>query len=140
MRDQFFHELEYESTGQSPSLALVSLLALWRDAHLTDDREVLEAFRNALSEHVLSGGRRDFEPPELWMPHEDTTDHAPQFEGPLIHYRLFDIANEGHKWATHKLATGQSQPPVLPQVTTADASLRSLLATFGADKLVNERQ
>jgi hypothetical protein len=53
---------------------------------------------------------------------------------------FFDIAEEARQWVTRKLATGQSEPAVLPRVTSPDASLRSLLATFGAGKLVNERQ
>jgi hypothetical protein len=140
VREQLLHQLKGEATARSPSLALVAVLALWRDALLHGAQEALEAFRDALSEDVLSGGRCDFELPEVWMPHEDITDRPPRFEGPLIHSRLFDIANEAHQWVTRKLATGQSEPAVLPEVTTPDASLRSLFAAFGAEKLVNDRQ
>jgi hypothetical protein len=139
VREHLLQELEFEATAGSPSLALVAVVALWRDAHLRDDQGALEAFRDALSEHVLGKGRCDFELPERWMPREDTVDPQPRFDGPFIHCRLFDVANEAHQWVTRKLSTGQSEGAVLPQVTTPDASLRSLLAAFGAEKLVNER-
>jgi hypothetical protein len=93
-----------------------------------------------LDEHILDHGRRDFELPELWTPVEDPTDRAPQFEGPRIHWRLYDVAAEARKWATVWLESGEGPPAVLPPVVTPDADLRTLIATFGADSLVNERQ
>jgi hypothetical protein len=73
-------------------------------------------------------------------PHEEIVDPPPRLEGPFIHCRLFDVAYEAHQWAIRRLATGQPGSAVLPRVTTPNADLRSLLAAFGAKKLVNERQ
>jgi len=140
VRERLMHELEFEATARSPNLALVAIFALWRDTLLRDDQEALEAFRDALSEHVLADGRCDFKLPELWTPHEEIVDRTPRFEGPFIHCRVFDVANEAHQWAERKLANGQSEAAVLSRSTTPDANLRSLLAVFGAEKLVNERQ
>jgi hypothetical protein len=140
VREQLFHELKYEATASRPNLALMAIMALWRDAQLCSEAAALEAFRDALSEHVLKNGRCDFELPELWFPRDENVDRPPRFERPLIHCRVFDVASEAHRWASRKLAGGEEGPAVLPQVTTPDADLRSLLADYGMGKLVNQRQ
>lgn len=61
-------------------------------------------------------------------------------EGPRIHCRLFDVALETHRWLTTRLETGESSPPVLPPVNTPDHDLRSLIDTYRAENLVDERQ
>jgi hypothetical protein len=71
VREQLFHELQYEATASRPTLALMAIVALLRDAQLRSDPAALRAFRDALSEHVLKYGRRNFEPPELWFPHDE---------------------------------------------------------------------
>jgi hypothetical protein len=140
IREHLLHGLDLETNSDQPGIALLDVLALWRDVLVQDDRPALEAFRDALTEHVLDRGRRDFELPILWSPTDGIADVAPKFEGPRIHWRLFDIAREAHRWACKKLDTGESTPAVLTAVETPDADLRSLIAKYGAEKLVNERQ
>jgi hypothetical protein len=125
----------------SPGLGLITIIALWRDAHFCDDEQSLEAFRNALSERVLNGGRCDFELPLLWVPAEDIIEEDPpaDFDGPFVHARLFDVTNEAYLWVTERLATGRPVPASLPPVSTPDADLRSLIAAFRARSLVDER-
>jgi hypothetical protein len=138
VREHLLHGLQYEANSDQPGIALLDVIALWRDVLLQDDRQTLEVFRDALTEHVLDRGRRDFELPTLWSP--TASDRAPQFDGPRIHWRLFDVASEAYRWACKRLDTGEATPAVLPPVTTPDAHLRSLITTFGAEKLVDERQ
>jgi hypothetical protein len=140
VREHLLHGLHYEANSDQPGIALLDVIALWRDVLLQDDRQTLEEFRDALTEHVLDRGRRDFELPTMWSPTDNISEKAPQFEGPRIHWRLFDVASEAHRWVCKRLDTGESTPAVLPPVTTPDADLRTLITTFGAEKLVDERQ
>lgn len=139
VREHLLHELEFQAHSGQPGIALVTLLALWRDAILQDDPHVFESLRNALDEHVLGEGRCDSKLPTLWIPSEDTSDVAPRMDGPRIHWRLVEVTSETHRWLTVKLATGDSTPAVLPPVNTSDSNLRSLIDTCGAENLVDER-
>ncbi len=145
VREHLLHELRFNANSEQPGIALLAVLALWRDLLVQDDRPALKAFRDALAEDVIKKRRRCFELPILWSPRERIGDIAPKFEGPLIdglriHWRLFDVAKEAHRWACAKLGMGESVAAVLPPVTTPDADLRSLITTFGAERLVTERQ
>jgi hypothetical protein len=140
IREHLLHQLRYDAISSQPGIAIFAVLALWRDVLIRDDRQALETFQRALTEYVLDKGRCDFEPSTLWSPNNDISASAPRFEGPRIHWRLFDVASAAHRWSSTKLDTGESTPAVLPPVMTPDGNLRSLIATFGAEKLVNERQ
>jgi hypothetical protein len=140
VREHFLQQLRLQAYSKRPGFAILAVLALWRDLLVRDDRPALEAFRKALTNHVLDGGRREFEPPTLWSPSECVAYTPPQLEGPRIHWRLFDVAHEAHRWASKKLEVGEPVPVVLPSVTTPDADLRFLITTFGVEKLVDERQ
>lgn len=140
LREHLLQALRSDATSDQPGIALLVVVALWRDVLVRDDRQALEAFRDALAEHVLDGGRRDFELPILWSHTDNTGETAPRFRGPGIHWRLFDVAEGAHRWACNKLDTGESAVPVLPPVTTPDADLRSLIRRFGAVQLIDERR
>ena len=140
VREHLLHQLRFDASSSQPGIAIFAVLALWRDVLIRDDRQALETFQHALTEHVLDRGRRDFEPPILWSSSSGIFESAPRFEGPRIHWRLFDVASAAHRWSSTKLDTGVSTPAVLPPVMTPDGDLRSLITTFGAEKLVNERQ
>jgi hypothetical protein len=140
VREHLLHELEWQANSDQPGIALVAVLALWRDAILQDDLQVFESLRDALDEHVLSEGRCDFELPTLWTPSEVSGDVAPRMHGPRIHWRLFDVTFETHRWLTAKLTTGESSPAALPPVSSPQTDLRSLIDTYGAQNLVDERQ
>jgi hypothetical protein len=87
VREYFLSTLQDVGLDASPGLMLVAIIALWRDAHFRDDEQTLEAFRDALSERVLNGGRCDFELPSLWVPAEAIIDADPpeEFSGPFVH-------------------------------------------------------
>ncbi len=139
VREELFGRFHSAAMLSQPGIALLAVLALWRDVLVRDDRATLERFRDALEKHVIDQGRRDFELPALWSPSGSSGDPAPRFEGPRIHWRLFDVARAALRWARTKLETGEPLPAVLPPVTTPDAELRSLITTFGAERLVDER-
>lgn len=140
VREQLFHELEFEATASSPYLALLALFALWRDAQVCGDGVLLTVFHDALFEYVLKHGRCEFKPPELWAPRDETEERPPRLEGPYIHCRVFDVALEAQRWAGRKLTGGEEGPAVLPAVTTPDADLRWLVAAHGVERLVNQRR
>ena len=140
VREHLFRQLDNEATASHPGIALLTVVTLWRDVQLRSDPQALEAFCAALDKHILDGGRRNFELPELFTATEGVTDRVPQFDGPRIHWRLFDVAAEARRWVTVRLQSGEGPPAVLPPVATPDADLRTLIATYGAERLVDERQ
>jgi len=140
VREHLIRRLPLEATSDQPGMALVAVLALWRDVIVQDDPQTVREFRDVLAEHVLSEGRREFVLPTPWSPNEDDAGRAPQLEGPRIHWRLFDVADEAYRWACKKLEAGESEPPTLPSVSTPDADLRWLIDTAGAKSFVDERE
>jgi hypothetical protein len=140
IRERLLYELDLEATSAEPGIALLCVLALWRDCFAQRDQSALETFRVALTEHVLIRGRREFELPRLWSPNDGVVEVAPNFGGRQTHWRLFDVAQEAHRWTCATLEKGESALAVLPPVATPDGDLRTLISEFGAEKLVNERQ
>jgi hypothetical protein len=138
MRLQLCRELKMSGTLEEPRLALLTIVALWRDAIVSETHERAEALRDAVRERILDHGRRDFEIDELWDPAEIGKDRPPRFDQPLVHWRVYDVAVAASRWAEAP-ANGDTAKPILPPVTTPDSHLWAMIENQGARSLVDER-
>jgi hypothetical protein len=137
-RRRLRQELEMSGTLAEPRLALLTVLALWRDAIIMDTQESTEAFRGALQERILDHGRRDFETDELWDPAEIGKERPPRFDQPLVHWRVYDVALAASRW-TEAPTRDDTAKPSLPPVVTPDSDLWGMIEKQGARSLVDER-
>jgi hypothetical protein len=139
VRLQLRRELKMSGTLEEPRLALLAILALWRDAIASDTPESAKALRDALRERILDHGRRDFQIDELWDPAEIGQDRPPRFDQALVHWRVYDVALAASRWAEGP-ASGDTAKPILPPVTTPDSDLLAMIENQGGRSLVDERE
>jgi hypothetical protein len=139
VRLQLRRELKMSGTLEEPRLAVLSILALWRDAIASDTAESTDALRDTLRERILDHGRRDFQIDELWDPEEIAQDRPPRFGQALVHWRVYDVALAASRWAEGP-ASGDTAKPVLPPVITPDSDLLAMIENQGGQSLVDERE
>lgn len=139
LRCQMFNELKISVTLSEPRLAILAILALWRDAILGCTPERAEALRSVLQEQILDHGRRSFELDEPWDSGTPRKDRAPRFNQPLVHWRVYDVALAATKWISESVVDRRATKPVLPAVLTCDRGLLELIHHQGARALVDER-
>ncbi|MFI5036673.1 MAG: hypothetical protein ACHQFZ_10770 [Acidimicrobiales bacterium] len=138
-RHYLLHELRMSGTSEQPRLAVLVVLALWRDAIADGSPARAEEVGRALRKHVLDLGRRDYEPDALWVAEEGARDRPPRSsDEALVHWRVFDVTMAASHWIDAAKAGGNSAP-VLPPVETPDADLFALIGDRGAQSLVDER-
>ena len=139
VREHLLYRLQFSATlEQSPRLALLAILALWRDAAASRTPASIEGFAAALDEHVIGPGPALFAPDELW---------TRSLGGPTGHrdsvcrsytWRTFDVASAARRWTDNPDAVDPAGV-VLPTVETPDADLGGMVAEIGAAALVDER-
>lgn len=139
LRRQLFRELKMSGTLEEPRLAILAILALWRDAVLTGTPERVETLRSILQERILDHGRRSFKPHELWDTKELGKERPPRFDQPLVHWRVYDVAVAASTWTTESEGDRGAAKPALPPVLTPDGDLLELLKRHGPRALVDER-
>ena len=137
--DQLFEELHLSGTLEQPRLALLSILALWRNAILAGTSDRIASFHNLLQESILDHGRRDFEPDGLWDPAEPGRERPPRFDQPLVHWRVFDVALAASEWCSRPESDRGAAEATLPPVLTPDGDLLEMVQRDGARSLVDER-
>jgi hypothetical protein len=139
VRRYLLHELRMSGTLEQPRLAVLVVLALWRDAIADGSPARAEELGRALQKRIINLGRREYESDELWDAEEDTHDRPPRSsDEALVHWRVFDVALAARRWA-EAAKTGEDSTPVLPSVETPDADLLALIRDRGAKSLVDER-
>jgi hypothetical protein len=138
VRLQLDHELQMSATLEEPRLAILTILALWRDAIASESVERSVALGVTLQERILSHGRRDFEPDELWSPTQSAMDRPPRFDQALVHWRAYDVALAASRWVD-AYSNDTTPEPILPPVSTPDVDLWGMIASEGACSLVDER-
>ena len=139
LRRQLFRELKMSGTLEEPRLAILAILALWRDAFIAGTPERVKALRSALQERILDHGRRSFEPDELWDPAELGKEQPPRFDRPLVHWRVYDVAAAASRWTAESESDRVAAKPALPAVLTPDGDLLEMIKRLGARALVDER-
>ncbi len=139
LRGQLFRELQLPGALEEPRLALLVMLALWRDAVLAGTPERAEALRRALQQEILNDGRRSVELDELRDPEEMGKEQLPRSAQPLVHWRVYDVAKAASKWAAESDGDREPAKPALPPVVTPDGDLLDLIKERGALALVDER-
>lgn len=139
VRDQLFKEVRMSGTLEEPRLALLAILALWRDTILAGTSDRIESFRALLQENILDNGRRDFTPGDLWDATESGQEGPPRPDRPLVHWRVFDVALAASKWCSDQKCGRGTGEVALPSVFTPEGDLMELIRSQGARSLVRER-
>lgn len=139
VRRYLLHELRMSGTSEQPRLAVLVVLALWRDAIADGSPARAEELGRALQKRIIDLGRREYEPDELWSAEEEVRERPPRSsEEALVHWRVFDIASAACQWA-EATKVGDVCTPILPPIETPDADLLALVRDRGAKSLVDER-
>lgn len=139
LRQQLFHELKMSATLEEPRLAILAILALWRDAVLAGTPERAEDLRRTLQEEILND-YRSVESDELRDREEIGKERPPRSDQPLVHWRVYDVAEAASKWAAESDGYRESLKPALPLVPSPNGDLLDLINGRGAIALVCERE
>lgn len=139
VRRHLLRELRMSGTLEQPRLAVLAIVALWRDAIADGSPARAEELGRALHKRIIDLGRREYEPDALWNAELDARERPPRSsDEALVHWRVYDVASAACRWAEATM-TGEEVTPILPPVETPDADLLSLVRDRGAKSLIDER-
>lgn len=139
VRSKLLGELELWATLEEPRLAILVILALWRDAFLHGTPERLETCRLALQKGILARGRRDADPIAFRDPEEAAEERLPPLDRPFTHWRVYDVAAAADRWIATSHGDRTAPKPTLPAVSIPGGDLLGMIKQHGARALVDER-
>lgn len=139
LRHQLFRQLRLSRTSEGPRLAILAILALWRDALAAETTERAEILKHVLQDGILAKGRRDFDQVGLRDPVGVGEERPPRLDQPLVHWRVYDVAEAASNWIAEWDGDRRPVRPTLPAVSIPGGDLLGMIKQHGARALVDER-